>query len=125
MDKALFNYDKIVYRLKLFNYKHELKGQTLKVFLPMYCYLKIDFESDRLKMTSRLNFGFRFLPLEYNFLIYGLGLYILAWYKWTTLNKGIFLLFGLVVVHFVVCFIKIETLKIIIHNWIESDSKSN
>jgi hypothetical protein len=124
MDKSTFRPEKIIDRLKLFNYKYELNGQTLKVFLPMFCYLKIDFKSDKIKMTSHLNFAFRFLPLEYNFLIYGLGLYILAWYKWKTLNKGFFLLFGLVLVHFVVCFIKIETLRIIIHNWIENDNKN-
>jgi hypothetical protein len=122
MDTSTFSPDKIIDRLKIFNYKYELNGQTIKVFLPMFCYLKIDFKSDKLKMTSHLNFGFRFLPLEYNFLIYGFGLYILAWYNWTTLNKAIFLLLGLFVIHFVVCFIKIEALRTTIHNWVENDN---
>ena len=125
MNTTVTNPDKIIDRLKSFNYKYELNGQILKVYLPMFCYLKIDFKSEKLKMTSHLNFGFRFLPLEYNFLIYGFGLYILTWYFWTTLNKAVFLLFGLFVVHFVVCFIKIETMRIIIHNWIESDNNTN
>ena len=122
MDTSTFNPDKIIDRLKFFNYKYEINGQTLKVFLPMFCYLKIDFKSGKFKMTSHLNFGFRFLPLEYNFLIYGFGLYILAWYNWTTLNKAIFLLFGLFVIHFVVCFIKIEALRTTIQNWVEQDN---
>ena len=121
MDTSTVSPDKIIDRLKLFSYKYEINGQTLKVFLPMFCYLKIDFKSDKIKMTSHLNFGFRFLPLEYNFLIYGFGLYILAWYNWTTLNKAIFLLLGLFVIHFVVCFIKIEALRTTIHNWVEHD----
>ncbi len=125
MKTSEFRHDKIVDRLKMFNYKYELSGQTLKVFLPMFCYLKIDFKTDKVKMTSHLNFGFRFLPLEYNFLIYGLVLFTLAWYNWTTLNKAIFLLLGLFVVQFVVCFIKIETQRIIVHNWIENDNKNN
>ena len=124
MDKIPFNPQKIIDRLKFFNYKYESDGQTLKVFLPMLCYLKIDCKSDKVKFTSHLKFGFRFLPLEYNFLIYGFLLYILAWYNWTTLNKAVFLLFGLFIVRFVVCFIKIETLKQIIHNWIESDNRT-
>ena len=122
MDTSTFSPDKIIDRLKIFNYKYELNGHSLKVFLPMFCYLKIDFKSDKLKMTSHLNFGFRFLPLEYNFLIYGFVLYILAWYNWTTLNKAIFLLLGMFVIHFVVCFIKIEALRTTIHNWVENDN---
>lgn len=122
MDTPTFNPDKIVDRLKFFNYKYEINGQTLKVFLPMFCYLKIDSKSGKFKMTSHLNFGFRFLPLEYNFLIYGFGLYILAWYNWTILNKAIFLLLGLFVIHFVVCFIKIEALRTTIQNWVEQDN---
>jgi hypothetical protein len=122
MDTSTFNPDKIIDRLKFFNYKYEFNGQTLKVFLPMFCYLKIDFKSDKFKMTSHLNFGFHFLPLEYNFLIYGFGLYILAWYNWTTLNKAIFLLLGLFVIHFAVCFIKIEALRTTIQNWVEHDN---
>ena len=117
-----FSQDKIIDRLKIFNYKYKLKGQTLKVFLPMFCYLKIDFKSGKVKMTSHLNFAFRFLPLEYNFLIYGLALYILVWFNWTTLNKAIFLLFRLFIIHFVVCVIKIEALRSTIQNWLENDN---
>lgn len=108
MDTITSSSDKIIERLKLFNYKYERNGQILKVFLPMFCYLKIEFKSDKIKMTSHLNFGFHFLPLEYNFLIYGLGLYILAWFNWTTLNKAIFLLLGLFVVQFVVFLLKLK-----------------
>jgi hypothetical protein len=123
MDTRTFCPDKIVDRLKIFNYRYQLNGQTLKVFLPMFCYLKIDFKSDKVKMTSHLNFGFRFLPLEYNFLIYGFALYTLAWFNWTSLNKAIFLLIGLFIVHFVVCFIKIEALRTTIQNWFENDNR--
>lgn len=119
-----FNPDKIVNRLKRFDYRHELNGQVLKIFLPMFCYLKIDFAAGKVKMTSHLNFGIRSLSLEYNFLLYGLGLYVLAWYFWTRLNKAVFLLFGIFLVHFVICFIKIEALKITIHNWIEIDGEN-
>ena len=122
MDRPPINTDKIISRLKFFRYKYEIDGTSLKILLPMVCYLKIDFAKERIKMTSRIWFGFRFLTLEYNFVIYGFGLYILAWYQWAILNKAIFIFLGLIIIHFVVCFIKIETMKIIIHNWIEVDS---
>ena len=123
MNTTVVNPEKIIERLKIYNYKYELDGQILKVILPMFCYLKLDFRSDKFKITSHINFGFPSLPLELNFILYGLSLYILTWYFWTTLNKAFFLLLGLVIIYHVVCFIKIETMKIIIHNWIESDNK--
>ncbi len=116
--------EKIASRLQFYDYNFELKDSTLKIFLPMLCYIKIRFSNDKIKISSHLKFGFRFLPLEFNFLIYGAILYVLAWFKWTNLNKGIFILFGLLVVHFVICFIKIESMRTIIHNWIEKDSNS-
>jgi hypothetical protein len=122
MDKQNFNFDKIILRLKTFNYDYELKGSTLKVFLPMLCYLKINSGPDKIKITSRISFGFRFLPIEINFVIYGLFLYCLTWFQWTNLNKGIFALFGIMLIYFVICFIKLEILRSILHNWIEKDS---
>ncbi len=124
MDRQAFYPEKITSRLQLFNYNYELKDTTLKIFLPMFCYLRIRFSPSKIKITSHLQYGFRFLPLEYNFLIYGVILYVLAWFQWTTLNKGVFILFGLLVIHFVICFIKIESMRSIIHQWIEKDSES-
>jgi len=115
--------ENIISRLKFFNYRYELRGTRLKVFLPMLCYLKIDFKNGKMKMSSGLDFGFNFLSLEYNFIIYSFILYILTWYKWATLPRAGFLILGLFVIYFVVCFIKIESLKIIIHNWIERDRR--
>lgn len=124
MDRPLFNSEKITSRLESFNYDYRLKDKTLKIFLPMLCYLKIKFSNDSVKMTSHLRIGFDFLPLEFNFFIYGAILYILTWFQWTTLNKGIFILLGLLVIHFVICFIKIESMRVIIHNWIDEDSRA-
>ncbi len=78
--------------------------------------------TEKVKMTSHVRFALRYIPLEYNVLFYGFGLYILTWYQWTILNKSVFLLLGLIIIHFIVCFIKIEALKTIIHNWIEKDN---
>lgn len=124
MNKQIFDPEKITSRLKFFNYNFNLNAKTFKIFLPMLCYLKIKYSNNRVKMSSHLRFGFNFIPLEFNFLIYAAVLYTLAWFQWTTLNKGVFILFGLLVIHFVICFIKIESLKIIIHKWIEDDSRT-
>jgi hypothetical protein len=88
----------------------------------MLCYLKINFVADKIKITSRISFGFRILPIEINFLIYGLVLYSLTWFQWTILNKGIFASFAILLIYFVVCLIKLESMRSIIHNWIEKDS---
>lgn len=121
MDKQALNSDKIISRLKTFNYDYETKGTIIKVFLPMLCYLKIISTQDKIKITSHISFGFRFLPIEVNFVIYGLFLYTLTWFKWPVLNKGIFVLFGSMLIYFVVCFIKLESLRSILHTWIEKD----
>jgi hypothetical protein len=122
MENQILNKDKLISRLEIFNYDYELSGNTLKVFLPMLCYLKIKSDSGKIKITSHISFGFRFLPIEINFAIYGLALYILTWFQWTNLNKGIFALLGILLIYFVVCFIKLESIRSILHNWIEKDS---
>jgi len=121
MDKQVLNSDKIISRLKTFNYNFEVKGTFIKVFLPMLCYLKINSTQDKIKITSHISFGFRFLPIEINFAIYGLALYILTWFQWTNLNKGIFALLGILLIYFVVCFIKLESMRSTLHTWIEKD----
>jgi len=122
MEKLTFNTEKIITRLEFFNFNYELDKAILKINLPLFCYLKIKINDDSVKLTSRIRFGFSFLSLEWNFIIYGLILYLLAYFQWITLNRGIFVLLGLFVIYFVVCFMKIETMKKIVHNWIEKDS---
>jgi len=122
MEIQNLNFDKIIFRLNTFNYNYELKGSTLKIFLPMLCYLKINSGQEKTKITSHISFGFRFLPIEINFVIYGLFLYCLTWFQWTNLNKGVFALFGIILIYFVICFIKLEAMRSILHIWIEKDS---
>ena len=122
MVKHEFQKEKIISRLQFFNYKYEHRGTRIKIFLPMFCYLQIDFPADRVKITSHINFGFKFLPLELNFIIYGFILYLLTWFQWSILNKGIFMLIGLFLLIFVICVVKIESMRTIVHNWIEKDS---
>ncbi len=120
MDRPTINHDKLIERLKLFNYKYKLENNTLTVYLSMLCYLKINLATDKVKFTShvwRLSFIDR---LEYVFLMYAFIVYLLAWYI-PDLNKGVFVLFGIILIYIVICFIKTENMKSIIHNWIETD----
>jgi len=121
MDNQVLNSDKIIARLKTFNYGYESKGTIIKVYLPMMCYLKTNTAQDKIKITSHISFGFSYFPIEINFALYALALYILTWFQWTNLNKGIFALLGIFLIYFVVCFIKLESMRAIIHNWIEKD----
>lgn len=122
MNNKTFDTQGIISKLKYFNYKYEIKDETLKIYLPMLCYLKIKIEKNKVKFSSHIRYGFNFLALEYNFLIYSLVLYWLA-SVWTAITEGIYVLFALFIIHFVVSFIKIESMKIIIHNWIENENK--
>ncbi len=123
MERQTVNTEKIISRLKFFNYKYELDKTILKIYLPLFCYLKININDDNVKLKSRIRFGVSLLSLEWNFIIYGFAFYLLAYFQWITLNRGIFVLLGLFLIYFLVCFMKIETMKSVVHNWIEKDSK--
>jgi hypothetical protein len=124
MNNKMLDSDKIISRLEVFNYNYDLDGATLKIFLPMFCYLKVKYNSNKIAITSHISFGFRFLPIEINFALYGFALYILTWFQWTNWNKGIFALLGIFLIYFVVCFIKLESMRSILHSWIEKDRLS-
>lgn len=124
MDKQKFNPELITSKLKYFRYRYRLDENTLKVYLPLLCYLKIKFEKDRVKMSSHIQFGFNPLSLEWNFIIYGLILILLSAYRWLQTEPVIFIGLGLLFLHFIICFIKTENLKIIIHNWLNMEEQT-
>jgi hypothetical protein len=117
--------ERLINRLETFSYRHTLDTdageRVLKIYLPMFCYLKLKFANGRVKISSRIQYGFNFLPLEYNFFIYTIGLLLLTAYKWTTIDTVVIMGLVLILLHFVICFIKLEFLKIIVHKWLEED----
>jgi hypothetical protein len=113
----------LIKKLNTFSYKFKKEEENVKIYLSYLCYLKISFVKDKVKFSSRIRYGFHFLSLELNFFIYGLAFYVISSNYWATINKGIIILFALFITHFVICFIKTESLKIIIHNW--SDLEEN
>lgn len=126
METRTFNPEKIIARLQFFNYPYDFKGTTLKIFFPWQCYLKIKFASGSVKMTASVNFGGFYLPtIEYNFLIYGLVFFLVAtWMPFQNISYAILYFLGLNIIYFVICIIKIESLRSIVHSWIEKDAVS-
>ena len=123
------NPENIIKRLKYFKYryttdsfKNEPAETVLKIYLPLFCYLKVSFFERNVKITSRILYGFSFLSLEYNFLIYALALTFLSAYSWPELNTSLYVFLSVILIHFIVCFIRLEALKVIVHRWIEEDS---
>ena len=119
---------KIVSKLEFFNYRYSLDqfrqapAETiLKIYLPLFCFLRVSFSEGKVRMSSRIQYGFNFLSLEYNFLIYAMGLIALATYLWNAIPAVLFIGLGLILLHFLVCFIKLEFLKTIIHRWVEDE----
>lgn len=121
MDRPTINVDKLIERLNFFDYKYILDKTTLKIYFSMFCYLKVNFSNDKVKITSHILRPSFIDQLEYVFLMYAVIIFLLGWYL-PNLNKGVFILFDIFLIYFIVCFIKTENMKSIIHNWIETDS---
>jgi hypothetical protein len=117
--------ERLINRLVLFRYRCALdtdaNEKVLKIYLPMLCNLMQKFADSQVKISSRKQYGFNFLPLEYNFFIYAIGLLLLTAYKWTTIDTVVIMGLVLILWHFVICFIKLEFLKIIIQRWLDED----
>jgi hypothetical protein len=120
-----FNPDKIIARLTTFNYKHyyHTKDSIIKIYLSFFCILKINFKNDKIKIT-----GHSWLSeerLEWRILVTAVFLGIFIYFNKSLPNRiYIFCGFGMMLSYFAVCLIKTETMKAIIHNWIEKDSLS-
>lgn len=69
----------IIERLKFFNYKYKQQGNSLRIYLPLRCALKINFNEDNINITSsfwknlNLSLG-AFAILTFVFLAIGIGI---------------------------------------------------
>ncbi|MFI5135535.1 MAG: hypothetical protein ACHQD9_06755 [Chitinophagales bacterium] len=124
MKKLSANPERLVERLWFYNYRYRLEGSTLIVYLPMICALKVVFNEGRLKITSHLRGRYFFDQIEYIFLFYCFML-VVAFAFVPNLNTPIYPILGFFFVYLIVCFIKTEIMKSIIHNWMETDSLVN
>ena len=122
MNESTINPERITDRLTFFNYRYTLEGTTLTIYLSMLCCLKIKFGPEKVKMTQHILWRPSFFGrLEYSFFIYGLAAFLLSWLL-PVFAKGIVIFYGVILIYLLVCFIKTENMKSIIHNWIERDS---
>jgi len=112
-------------RLSLLNFKvkeevnSKDKETTLRVYLPLLCYLKIKFTKDKTKISSRTFIGSNLISIELNFIIYLLMLALLLAYEVIQVNSVLTIFFILFLLFFIVCIIKLEFIKLLIINLIE------
>lgn len=115
--------DLIVSKLSEYDYKYNINGTKLNIILPMLCYLSINFLPQKTKMSSHLTIGIRFLSIEYNYLIYGIFFYFLM----TIVSQQIILyyLIFLYYLYLIICVVKLESMKVIIHKWLDENLIEN
>jgi len=121
MKKQTNNSEIIISNLKFYNYNFDLKRNILKINLPLLCYLKINFNNNSFKPTSHLRFGFTFLTVEWNLIIYGFAFLFFTLYYWKTINFGILVFFVLFLLVLFVCYLKTKSTKHLVYKWIEND----
>jgi hypothetical protein len=113
-----FNPDKIIERLKTFNYRYyyNVNDSVINIYFPFLCFLKIDFKSNKIKMTGRA--WLTEYRLERGFLGSAVALCFFIGFGTADIFKAMFLPAGaaLIFSYHIICFIKTEAMKTIIHN---------
>lgn len=129
MDSSSLNLNKIISRLQLFSYNYSLNGNILIVYFPLLCFLKINFENKRIKITSHLRGLGIGLRIEIDYLLYFFIFYFIFYLlgksgQLSSLSEcmTVLVLWFMFIIYLVICFIKMEVMKLIIHNWIEKDA---
>jgi hypothetical protein len=123
------NEEKIISRLKFFNYKYKLEGNTLRIYLPVRCALKIVSNEGSVSMTSSFwrRFQLGILPFAYLiFIVLCIGTGILLQidiYVHVERYWGI-LIITIMPLLFILKFIITENMKSIVHIWMDNDSRS-
>lgn len=116
--------EKIIERLKFFNYKYKQDGNSLRIYLPLYCSLKINFDEDNVTinpdLTKSLNLSCNtFAILIFFILAIGTAI-ILQVDIWHNIKReygaALITIFPLA---FILKLIVAENMRTIVHNWIE------
>ena len=121
--------DKLTEKLKCYNYRFHVKEgygnpdeKILYVYLPFLCFLKIRFSKEKVEIRSRVRYFLEFSSsLEFDFLFYAISVTALYAFAWDNIASypyiSVALLF--ILLHRVICFVKLETLKTIITRWLD------
>jgi hypothetical protein len=123
------NEEKIISRLKFFNYKYKSEGNTLRIYLPVRCALKIAFNDGSVSMTSSFwkRFQLGILPFAILIaLVFCIGTGILLQIDiWRPIQRssGILIIASMPLL-FILKLIITENMKSIVHNWMDNDARS-
>src|SRR3954464_1554762 len=117
------NEEKIISRLKFFNYKYKSEGNTLRIYLPVRCALKIAFNDGSVSMTSSFWKRFQLGILLFTILItlvFCIGISILLQIDIRPIQRssGIFII-AFMPLLFILKLIITENMKSIVHNWMD------
>ena len=123
------NEEKIISRLKFFNYKYKSEGHTLRIYLPLRCALKIVFNDGSVSMTSSFwkRFQLGILPFAILItLVFCLATgFLLPIDIWRPIKRisGILIIASMPLL-FILKLIITENMKSIVHSWMDNDSRS-
>jgi hypothetical protein len=121
--------ENIIERLKFFNYKYKQEGNSLRIYIPLRCALKINFNEDNINITSsfwknlNLSLG-AFAILTFVFLAIGIGIVLQKNIQHSSKLGGVLLII-IFPLAFILKLIITESMKAVVHNWIEKDLKKN
>ena len=120
------NEEKIISRLKFFNYKYESEGNTLRIFLPIRCALKIVFDEGSVSMTSSFWRRFQLGILPFALLLFCIETGILLQINiWGDVKRSLGVLIIIIMpLLFILKLIITENMKSIVHNWMDNDSRN-
>lgn len=104
--------------LDKYSFKYSINEEELKILLPLFCYLSVAEKNGKYIFKNRINFGFRFLNLEINYIIYSFILFISFQY----LTSQIFTVcIALILITFLLQHNQLTQLKNQVIRWLEED----
>lgn len=121
--------DKLTEKLKRYNYRFHVKEaygnpdeKILHVYLPFLCFLKIRFSGKKIAIQSRVRYisGVS-SSLEFDFLLYAIFatvLYTLAWEN-ISLYPYVSVILLFILLHRVICFVRLEAFKTTVIRWLD------
>ncbi|MBL0310057.1 MAG: hypothetical protein IPP77_10375 [Bacteroidetes bacterium] len=132
--------EKIAERLKFFGYKYSIDentdqfilkstpapGATLTIYMPLFSVLKVNFEEHKVTMKGHNQFIGKGRTLETQFYLNSAFICLFIYLFKDRLAPVIYVLvpYGLLILRNIICHIKMEAMKTIIHQWIERDSEN-
>lgn len=120
MKQLTFHPEYLIKRLEFYKIRFTHEPAVFKIYFPILCFLKVKYKTGSVKISSHIYYGFSFLSIEYNILIYALISYYFASGQW--LSSTVMALAGAsIIIILFVSLIKLELFKYKLMSWIEQD----